>query len=150
MIATHDNVIEKLNDLIEVCKDGENGYQTAANCVTNADLKSLFQSYARQRGTYASELQAEVMRLGGEPEKHGNFAGPMWRTWTNVKSLLSGGSEHAVISACERGEDAAQASYQDALKTSLPPHIHALIERQLAGIREAHERVRALELATAK
>jgi uncharacterized protein (TIGR02284 family) len=149
MTATNSEVIRVLNTLIETCKDGQNGYQTAAKCVTNMDLKALFDSYAQQRRYYTVELQSEVQRLGGNPEKHGTFAGPVWRAWTNMKSLLSDGSEHAVIAECERGEDAAKERYEGALKAILPAHVHALIERQLASIREAHDRVHALELATA-
>jgi uncharacterized protein (TIGR02284 family) len=146
--STTDQVIATLNRLVETCKDGENGYQTAALCVTNVDLKALFESYSQQRGIYSSELQSEIMRLGGSPEKHGSIAGPVWRAWTNIKSLLSGGSEHAVIAECERGEDAAKEAYLGALKQTLPPHVQALIERQFAGIREANERVHALETVT--
>jgi uncharacterized protein (TIGR02284 family) len=143
------DLIATLNGLIQACKDGQNGYQTAAGLVSNADLKTLFESYAQQRGQYAAELQSEVQRLGGQPAIHGSLSGPAWRAWTNVKSVLSGDSEHAVIAECERGEDAARDAYQDALKNDLPAHVQALLERQLAGIKEAHERVRALETATA-
>ena len=147
MTATNQEVVSTLNTLIETCKDGQNGYQNAAGCVTDPDLRALLRSYAQQRERYAAELQSEVLRLGGNPQKHGSIAGPARRAWTNIKSLLSGGNEHAVIVECERGEDAAREQYVAALKTDLPAHVHALIERQLAGIREAHERVRALEPA---
>jgi uncharacterized protein (TIGR02284 family) len=148
MTATNREIISTLNTLIETCKDGQNGYQNAARSVTAPDLRALLHSYAQQRERYAGELQSEVLGFGGNPKKHGSIGGPAWRAWANVKTLLSGGSEHAVIAECERGEDAARERYVAALKTKLPAHVHALIERQLAGIREAHERVRALELAT--
>jgi uncharacterized protein (TIGR02284 family) len=148
MAPSNDNVLATLNRLIETCKDGENGYRTAAKCVTNVDLKALFETYSQQRGVYASKLQGEVMGLGGSPEVHRSVAGPVWRAWTNLKSLLTGGSEHAVIAEVERGEDAAKESYQAALKQPLPPHVQALTERQFAGIREAHERIHALEAVT--
>ena len=150
MTTPNDKVVAALNNLIATCKDGQNGYQTAASCVTNPDLKTLFQSYSRQRGQYAQELQDEVARLGGEPGKHGSVTGPVWRAWTNIKSLLSGGSEHAVITECERAEDAAKEAYADALRNTLPPHVQALPERQFAGVKEAHDRIRALEVATGK
>jgi uncharacterized protein (TIGR02284 family) len=146
----NDTTVSVLNDLIQVCKDGHNGYQTATRCVTNTDLKALFKSYARQRTQYAAELQSEVRRLGGQPVNRGSLAGPAGRAWTNIRSLLCGDSEHAVFAVCERGEDSARDAYQDAVKShDLPAHVQALLERQLAGIKEAHERVRALETATA-
>jgi len=138
-------VIVVLIRLIETCKDGVNGYQTAARCVTNPDLKALFRSYAQQRDRYAAELQNEVLRLAGTLEKRPSLSGSLWRAWTNIKSLLNGGSDHAVMAECERGEDAARGAYQEALTHPLPPHVHALIERQFAGIKEAHDRVHSLD-----
>jgi uncharacterized protein (TIGR02284 family) len=148
VVATNNQAITTLNRLIETCKDGQKGYQTAAKSVSNVDLKALFASYAEQRAGYAAELQSDVMRLGGQPPEHGTLTGPVRRAWTNIKNIVSRGSEHAVIAECERSEDEAMERYLAAVKANLPPHVHALIERQLAGIREAHERVRALELAT--
>jgi uncharacterized protein (TIGR02284 family) len=48
-MADNDNVISTLNNLIETCKDGQNGFQTAAEGVKRSDLKSLFAEYALQR-----------------------------------------------------------------------------------------------------
>jgi uncharacterized protein (TIGR02284 family) len=149
MAADHIKVIATLNNLIETCKDGENGYQTAAHCVKNDDLKALFASYAKQRGLYAAELQGEVSRLGGDPEKTGSIAGALWRGWTNIKSAVTGGDEGAVIAECERGEDSAKKNYEEALhEGGLPADVQAMVERQYAGIKEAHDRIRALEVAT--
>src|SRR3954447_12887265 len=108
------NVIAALNDLIETCKDGEEGYRTAEKCVHNEDVKKLFGSYSQQRARYAAELQSEVQRLGGTPEKTGSIAGALLRGWTNIKSAVTGGDEGAIIAECERGEDAAKASYEKA------------------------------------
>src|SRR5262249_11558550 len=134
MASNTDEVISTLNDLIETCKDGENGYRTAAGSVKNADLQALFNSYAQQRGQFAAELQREVERLGGTPEKSGSVAGALWRGWTNIKSLVTGGSESAVIAECERGEDAAKKSYEQARKKFMPADVQAILERQYAGI----------------
>ena len=136
-----------LNKLIETCKDGEEGYRTAARSMANSDLKVLFTSYAEQRAQFAAELQAEVRRLGADPEKSGSLAAALHRGWTNLKSIVAGAEEAAIIAECERGEDTAQKSYQEALGQSLPADVHAIVSRQLASIKEAHHRVHALEMA---
>jgi uncharacterized protein (TIGR02284 family) len=141
------DVIAVLNDLIETCKDGEEGYRTAEKCVHNEDVKKLFNSYAQQRARYAAELQSEVQRLGGTPEKTGSIAGALQRGWTNIKCAVTGGDEAAVIAECERGEDAAKAGYEKALQEHLPADVLAIVQRQYAGIKEAHDRIRALEVA---
>jgi len=148
-MADNDNVISTLNNLIETCKDGQNGFQTAAEGVKRSDLKSLFAEYALQRAKFAGELQTEVTRLGGDPENTGSVAATLHRGWINIKSAVTGADENAVIAECERGEDSAVSNYQDALgDQSLPADIRSIVERQYTQVKEAHDRIRALERAT--
>jgi len=148
-MADNDNVISTLNNLIETCKDGQNGFQTAAEGVKRSDLKSLFAEYALQRSKFAGELQNEVTRLGGDPENTGSVAATLHRGWINIKSAVTGADENAVIAECERGEDSAVSNYQDALNDqNLPADIRSIVERQYTQIKDAHDRVRALERAT--
>jgi uncharacterized protein (TIGR02284 family) len=56
------DVVETLNDLIETCKDGENGFRECADNVTSPHLKTLFDTFARHCAQSAAELQAEVRR----------------------------------------------------------------------------------------
>ncbi len=148
MAISTNETISTLNNLIETCKDGENGFRTAAEGVENSELKTLFNTYAQQRAQFAAELQAEVRRLGGDPEKTGSVAASLHRGWINIKSAVTGGSEASVIAECERGEDSAVRNYDDALQQDLPPDVRAVIQRQYAQIKAAHDRVRALRDAT--
>ena len=149
MATDKDNAISTLNNLIETCKDGQNGFQAAADGVKNNDLKTLFHTYSRQRAEFAGELQAEVGRLGGDAEKTGSLAASPHRGWIDIKSAVTGEDENAVISECERGEDSAVRNYEDALREQdLPADVRAIVERQFAQIKEAHDRIRSLERAT--
>ncbi len=147
-MANNDETISTLNNLIETCKDGENGFRTAAAGVDNSELKTLFNTYAQQRAQFAAELQAEVRRLGGDPEKTGSVAASLHRGWINIKSAVTGGSEASVIAECERGEDAAVKNYEEAQRESLPGDAQALIQHQYTQVKEAHDRIRALERAS--
>jgi uncharacterized protein (TIGR02284 family) len=148
-MADNDNVISVLNNLIETCKDGQNGFQTAAEGVKRSDFKSLFYQYSQQRAQFAGELQNEVRRLGGDPEKTGSVAATLHRGWINMKSAVTGEDENAVLAECERGEDSAVSNYKDALAdANLPADVRAIVERQYAGVQEAHDRIRNLERAT--
>ncbi len=145
-MADNDRVISVLNHLIETCKDGQDGFKAAAEAVGRSELKTLFYEYSQQRATFAAELQDEVRRLGGDPEKTGSTAAALHRGWIDLKSAVAGRDDRAVVSECERGEDAAVASYRDALADqSLPADVRSVVERQYAAVREAHDRVRALE-----
>ena len=147
MATDNDNTISILNNLIETCKDGENGFRTAADGVKNQELQKLFLTYSQQRTQFASELQAEVRRLGGDAEQTGSVAATLHRGWINIKSAVTGEDEGAVISECERGEDSAVRNYQDALKENLPAELQTTIQRQYTQVKEAHDRIRALEKA---
>lgn len=148
-MADNDNAISVLNNLIETCKDGQNGFQTAAEGIKRSDIKSLFYQYSQQRAQFAGELQNEVLRLGGDPEQSGSVAASLHRGWINIKSAVTGEDENAVLAEAERGEDTAVASYKDALAdANLPADVRAIVERQYAQVQEAHDRVRNLERAT--
>lgn len=148
MAIDNDDVISTLNNLIETCKDGQQGFQTAAEGVKRSDLKTLFSAYSTQRAQFAGELQNEVLRIGGDPEKTGSTAAALHRGWIDIKSAVTGEDESAVISECERGEDSAVRNYKDALEADLPGDIRTIVEQQYTQVQEAHDRIRSLERAT--
>ncbi len=149
-MTDNDNVISTLNNLIETCKDGQEGFQQASEGVKNSELKTLFSTYAQQRAGFAGELQTEVRRLGGDPEKTSSTAGALHRGWINIKSAITGQDEGAIISECERGEDSAKSNYEEAIKSELPANLRELVERQFAQVKQAHDRIRSLERASSK
>ena len=142
--------ISLLNGLIETVKDGEQGFKTAAEALQDPNVKSLFQQYSRQRGEMARELQAEVRRLGGDPEKAGSMAGAAHRGWINLKSAVTRKDDASIIAEAERGEDSAKKMYDEALAMPLAPQTLALVREQAMKVRDAHDRVRALEKTTAR
>lgn len=145
-----EKTISTLNGLIETLKDGEQGFKTAAEAVQDTQLKSLFFQYSRQRSEMTRDLQSEVRRLGGDPEKAGSMAGAAHRGWINIKSVVTGKDDASIIAEAERGEDSAKKMYEEALNQPLAPQTLALVREQSMKIHDAHDRVRALEKATAR
>lgn len=145
MALDTDDVIATLNDLIETCKDGEHGFLECAENVKNADLKLTFTTGAQRCAEAAAELQTEVARLGGTPERSGSLAGSAHRRWVDVKAAVLGRDEASVLAECERGEDVAKSRYEAALQKDLPSDIRAIVERQYRGVLQNHDHVRALE-----
>jgi uncharacterized protein (TIGR02284 family) len=144
MANSTDDFISCLNGLIETCKDGERGFRDAADGITRADLKAVFDEYSRQRTQFANELQRHVSRLGGEPEKSRSASGAMHRGWINLKAAITGKDDHAILSEAERGEDAAVKSYQRAMEEDLPSDLRSVVEQQYRQILESHNRIKAL------
>ena len=85
--------------------------------------------------------------MAATPENTGSVAATLHRGWINIKSTVTGEDEGAVISECERGEDSAVRNYKDALNENLPANVQSVVERQYTSVKEAHDRIRALEKA---
>ena len=138
----NDKAVSVLNNLIETCKDGEKGFREAAEGLTNPTVKAKFLEYSRQRAQMARELQDEVRKLGGDPEKSGSVAGTVHRGWLNIRGAVSGKDDHAIAAEAERGEDVAKTAFEDALTESLPSTAQALVQQQSIKVRQAHDDVR--------
>ena len=146
-MASNEEVISTLNNLIETCRDGQQGFQTAAAAVERGDLKQLFHTYSQQRASFVGQLQDEVRRLGGDPENAGSVAATLHRGWIDLKAAVTGRDDAAILAECERGEDSAVSNYRDALGVDLPANVRSIVERQFGEVKEAHDRVRSLEKA---
>jgi len=144
---SNNEVIAILNDLIETCKDGQEGYRIAAENISNSEFRRLFNIFSQQRAQFVSELQAEVHRLGGSPVSRGTLAGSLHREWLNVKTTFTGADEASIIAQCQLGEEAAVNHYQEALKADLPLDVQYVVKRQYMDIKDAYDRIRILQRA---
>ncbi len=144
MTISREDIIAIMNDLIEISMDGQEGYLRATNGVADPDIKKLFFEYSQQRAQFAGELQGEVHKLGGAPARSGTLRGVIHRGWMNIRSLITGHDEVAILVECERGEEAAMRNYKEALDRELPTGIRQLLRNQYAEICQAHEHIRNL------
>lgn len=139
-----DDVIDVLNTLIEVSKDGEYGFATCAEYARSPALRTLLQRRADDCGQAARELQVAVQRHGGRPELDGSVAGVLHRGWVAARGRLSSYRDEAILEECERGEDLALRQYADAISNPLPADVHALVQRHLQGVARTHDQIRRL------
>ena len=144
MATDNKAVVSVLNDLIETCKDGANGFRAAAAAVQHSGAKTLFESRVTGIEHAATELQAAVHRLGGDAETTGSTVAAVHRGWIGLKAAVTGQSDAAITTECERGEQLAVSHYEKALKADLPADVQAMVERQYAGAVKNLERIRAL------
>ena len=138
------DLIDSLNHLIHVCRDGQEGYLQAAEHVKSAWLQGLFQSFSTQREQFAIELTNLVAGLGVEPTSGTTVAGALHRTWIDLRTAVSGdgGNDAIILEECEHGEDVAKEAYETELNRELPEHIHRVVQSQYQDILRAHEQVR--------
>lgn len=142
----NNRVIDTLNDLIQISKDGEEGFRICAEDASErqASYKSQFLERSQACGQSVLELQNLVRTLGGDPATHTSMSGALHRQWLNIKTAIMGKDDEAILNECERGEDAAVNAYRKALSEDLPADIRLVIERQYQGVLTNHDRVKAL------
>ena len=136
---------EVLHHLIEICKDGERGFRTAAEHVNAPVLKTLFADLSAQRRQFAEELEPHLHRLGGSPDG-GTGAGTFHRGWMLLRGIVPGRHDHTIVTEAERGEHAALNAYEEALNGMLPPTVTDLVEAQRSAIEVANERIRTVDM----
>jgi len=138
------NAISAVENLIEVSKDGQKGYQDAAEHVKRADLKGYFNEQSAERGRFARELETELAKLG-KPEKKvsGSVGAAMRRAWLDTKASLGGGDK-MILESIEAGEDNVKSTYKKALAGTLPASLLEIVRRQAESVQRAHDHVRML------
>ena len=140
----NDEVVSTLNNLIETCKDGQQGFKSAAEGVEKTQLKTFFYEMDQQRSQFVGELQTLVRGLGGDPETTGSLGGAIHRGWINIKSVVTGKDELAILNEAERGEDVAKNTYKEALEKALPANILAVVQNQYTAVQASHDTVKSL------
>jgi uncharacterized protein (TIGR02284 family) len=149
--TTSKETIEVLNDLVTINNDRIVGYERALEETKPADtdLKALFTSMIDESRKIRIDLAGEVQALGGEFEAGTTVSGKLYRAWMDVKAVFTGHDRHAVLSNCERGEDAAQDAYKDALSENhVPNYIRTMLEAQKSILMASHNRIKALRDAS--
>jgi uncharacterized protein (TIGR02284 family) len=140
----NDTIINQLNHLLEVNKDAEAGFRTAAENVRNTEIETLFSDYALQHAQFGTQLKSEIEHLGGRSSSSGTFGGAVHRGWMDVKSTLAGHSAGSMLSACQSGEESAESAYLDALDANPSGRTHTLLEKHYNQIKEFRTRLTRL------
>lgn len=138
------NAISVVENLIETNKDGQKGYQDAAQHVKRPDLKSYFNEQSLERGRFAQELHTVLSTLG-KPEKKvsGSVGAAMHRAWIDTKVAMGAGDK-SILESLEAGEDTAKEAYQKALSGTLPTNVAEIVRRQASSVQRAHDKVKTL------
>jgi uncharacterized protein (TIGR02284 family) len=144
MTMSADEIVQVLNDLLETCYDGMDGFRAVASTVTRGDIVTFCQARAARIDDAASELYTAIRRLGGRPAEHGHPQASVHRGWIHFRAAAIDTTDDGVLSEMETGETAAIHRYRQALSRSLPPALHDLVADQLRGVEENLEGVRQL------
>jgi len=142
--TSHD--ISTLNSLIATTIDSVDGYTEAAKDSESGRFGALFTSRAGERRQVASRLQQQVTSLGGTAEDDGTALAGAHRVFLNLKSVITGKDDKAIINEVEAGEDHIKAKFEDAIRdTELSPAVRALIEEAYVSVKQGHDEMRDIK-----
>lgn len=139
-----------LNNLIKTTLDSQKGFAEATLDTENPQFTTFFREFAIDRGRVARLMQAEVKRLGCNPEGDGSLLGAAHRTFLNLKEMLVARDDVAIIAEVERGEDFIKEKFEDALKDDkIAGSTRLVIEEAFASVKLGHDRASQLKHVTA-
>jgi len=142
--TSHD--ISTLNSLIATTLDSVDGYTEAAKETKNTSFTTLFTGLATGRRDLASHLQQEVTSLGGTPEDDGTVAASAHRVFLNLKAVVTGHDDKAIINEVEAGEDHIKAKFEDAMgDRELSPAVLGVIETAYDSVKAGHDEIRDIK-----
>jgi uncharacterized protein (TIGR02284 family) len=144
IMQTAQEVESTLNHLIEICRDGQKGFEAAAKAMTDSSLQAELTQYSLQRQRFAADLKLILDSMGESPHEDGSVAGALHRGWINLKAAIAGNNRYAVLAECERGEDSAIKAYREAISSTLSTGLETLVESQYEQVQRVHDRVKEL------
>lgn len=141
---THD--ISTLNNLIATTFDSVDGYAEAAKSSEDGRFIAMFSERAVEREAVIMALRSEVERMGGDAEDDGTLMAGAHRMFVNLKSVVTGQDEKAIIDEVERGEDHIKAKFDKAMDdTELSPEVKHTISECYGSIKQGHDQMRDIK-----
>src|SRR4051812_31302215 len=139
----HEEALSTLKNLVETCRDGQQGYLEAAEHISDSSLRTFFNEQSLERARYAAELESEMLRMGEtEFGNRGSISGAIHRGWLDLSASVAG--DDAVLYAVEQGEDTAKKAYEEAIEKGLPGNVEGTVRSQAQGVISAHDHVKLL------
>lgn len=142
-----DKVIAELQNLIQINIDSSRGFNEAAEQIEDPAIADLFRTLGTERSAFAAELQTYVAFNYEEPQDDGSVAAALHRAWIDIRSMISGGDNYAILAEAERGEDQIKEAYEKTLKETAGSAMNDVLQQQYAQVKAGHDQVRDLRNA---
>lgn len=139
------NALSKLQSLTQIAIDSAKGYETAAERAKTPSLKQTLADAGSKRRRLVEQLNAEIVRLGGERQESGSASGAAHRVWTQISDAFGSGDEKAA-ERVEEGEDYIEEKFRKALDDDdFTPETREVLRRAHAEIEEGERMTDRLE-----
>ncbi|AFD06743.1 hypothetical protein D3C87_1583180 [compost metagenome] len=140
-------IVSALNDLVKINRDRFVGYQKAMELTKNMELRTIFERLSLDSSQNINELSDQILRIHGKPFESTSIAGKFYRTWMDIKSVFSGGSDHSILKDCDYGESVALEAYERVNESNdfiMDVSADILIRYQQQRIMEGHDTIKQL------
>ena len=147
-MADTSNDVTVLNSLIKTLNDSIQGYQESAKDIGNQRFATMFQERAQERQQVVTKLQAEVARLGGDPNDGGSLLGAAHHAFVNLKSAITGKDDEAILAEVQRGEEYLRDKFDTALaEGGISAASRSVVEQAAQSVRQGADQVRQFNSA---
>ncbi|WP_313145775.1 PA2169 family four-helix-bundle protein [Stenotrophomonas sp.] len=141
-MSTRSTIEHRLNDLIEIARDGKSFYEEAATKVKDTELSALFVRIAGVKARIVSSLSSAVVATGGKPAEHGTMVGSMQQFYGKVRAAF-GDTNYGYVAELEESEDRLLAAFKDVLNDNeLPPAVRQEVTAWLPEVQDCHRVMR--------
>jgi uncharacterized protein (TIGR02284 family) len=131
--------LSTVEHLIEICREGEQGYRIASSRARSLDFKEFYEQQSSERRHFAEELGSALSRLT-ETRTHDSIIAALHRGWIGLQASLGAGNQ-SILNSVLQGEQLTVQVYEDALNTPLPPQVENFVRTQAESIRRAYEQL---------
>lgn len=135
-----------LNRLLHRNYDAEKGYQQVMDKVSDPDMQAFFKNNAEERYRFGHEIKGMMGEMDMKPDKGSTIEADAHRAWINIKEMVAGNDEKAILEEAKRGEEYAIEDYEKAVENErLTPEHRRLLSDHLTSIRNSKEQLNKLE-----
>jgi uncharacterized protein (TIGR02284 family) len=146
IMAANAHDISTLNSLIATTIDSIDGYAESAKDIESTRFGKIFTQRAAERREVVTKLKAEVTRLGGKAEDDGTLLAAAHRRFVDLKSIVTGQDDKAIIDEVERGEDHIKEKFEAAIAdTELSGAARNVIQQAYTSVRQGHDQIRDIK-----
>ena len=132
----------RLNELIEITRDGQHFYQHAMTEVKDVELQHMFRDLAQAKTHIIQALSVKVAASDEQPAQNRTLAGRMRELYADTKARM-GDPDAVYIEQLAEVEERIVDAFEDALN-SAEPDVRALLAIELPKLRACHSRMRQI------
>lgn len=147
-MQNNQGTIDILNNLIEICKDGEEGFFKSAEITKDLKIQAFLYQRSNEAKVGICELQSLVRDLGGVAASSSSMGGYIHRKWIDLKISIMMDDSLAILDELYRIGEIAQIAFRSSLSQELSPQAVLVVLRQLDNIEKNQEKIRHLHDVT--